>query len=254
MAIGGIRDDYAELISSGGLTTHEVLLLSFHANNVSNTYNILNPSDRTDLTFPVSATALTVSSLSALDTSLGTGARTIVIQGLDAQYQSISEVVVLNGLNPVYTTASFYRVNKVFVLTAGSTSRNQGRIYIGNGAVTAGEPALKYTYCDPFLGTNHAAMYTVKAGFQFFISHIHASVGQLSTNNNVLFKLSSRRPGAAWISNGIGVTNSTGRQVLHPYFALEEKTDLIVEAKTSVGTIAGSSLLTGYLRDKTLGG
>jgi hypothetical protein len=85
-----------------------------------------------------SATALGVSSTSTADTSAGTGARTIQIQGLDANYDEISETVTLNGQTEVSTTQSFLRVFRAKVLTAGSGGVNAGIIYIGTGTVTTG--------------------------------------------------------------------------------------------------------------------
>lgn len=43
------------------------------------------------------------------------------------------------------------------------------------------------------------------------------------------------------------------RQVLNPMFALDAKTDIMLEVADGNQTIGASNLITGYLRDKTLG-
>ena len=91
--------------------------------------------------YPPSATTMTVSSSDTNDTSAGTGARTVLISGLDGDYNEISETITLNGQTPVTTTNSFIRVNRAIVLTAGSGGANAGIIYVGTGTVTTGVPA-----------------------------------------------------------------------------------------------------------------
>lgn len=80
--------------------------------------------------FPVTAAQLSVVSTSANDTSLGTGARHVIIIGLDANWKTVSEHVNLNGLTPVVTTNSFLRVNRVYVHHAGSGGGAAGTITV----------------------------------------------------------------------------------------------------------------------------
>jgi hypothetical protein len=95
--------------------------------------------------YPPSATTMTVSSSDVNDTSAGTGARTVLISGLDGSYNEISETITMNGQTPVTTSNSYLRVNRALVLTAGSGGVNAGIIYVGTGTVTSGVPANKYT-------------------------------------------------------------------------------------------------------------
>jgi hypothetical protein len=87
--------------------------------------------------FPAAASVLTVVSSDADDASGDTGARTVVIEGLDANYAEISVTVTMNGTTPVSTTGySFLRVNRAYVATAGSSSANEGTITIANSTPT----------------------------------------------------------------------------------------------------------------------
>jgi hypothetical protein len=76
-----------------------------------------------------SGTALEVVSASANDTAAGTGARTVVVDGLDASYVPFSETVTLNGVTPVaLTNTSAVAINRTYVATAGSGLVNAGKI------------------------------------------------------------------------------------------------------------------------------
>lgn len=78
-----------------------------------------------------SGTALEAVSSSANDTAAGTGARTILVQGLDEDYVPFQETVTLNGTTPVaLANTSVVAINSVRVLTAGSGLTNAGNIDI----------------------------------------------------------------------------------------------------------------------------
>lgn len=62
------------------------------------------------------------------DTLLGTGARTLFIEGLDISKNSISEIIEMNGLTNVTSVNSYNRINNIQVITAGSTEFNEGNI------------------------------------------------------------------------------------------------------------------------------
>lgn len=120
-------------------------------------------------TYPSAATVMKVSSSSAADSGSSTGARTVTVSGLDANYNEISEVVTLNGQTAVLTTNTFIRVFRAFVNTAGSGGTAAGTIYVGDGTVTGGVPAT--VYAEIVLGENQTqmALWTVPAGYTLYI-------------------------------------------------------------------------------------
>lgn len=83
-----------------------------------------------NVTLLTSAETLDVVSTSASDDLAGIGTRTLFLQGLDANYLEIGEVIVLDGLTPVTSTNSFLRINTVIGVTAGSNELNVGDIDI----------------------------------------------------------------------------------------------------------------------------
>lgn len=142
--------------------------------------------------YPTSAIQMKVSSTSANDTSNGTGARTIVVSGLNATYDEVSETVVLNGQTAVLTTTTFIRVFRSFVVTAGTGATAAGTIYIGTGTVTAGVPAT--VYAQIVLGENQTlmAIWTVPAGYTLYISRGTFSAASNNAAQYILSKFMIR--------------------------------------------------------------
>jgi hypothetical protein len=131
-----------------------------------------------DLSFPATALQMTVSSSSASDTAAGTGARTVLISGLDANYAVITETVTLNGQTAVTTTNSFLRINNMLVTTAGTGLANAGIIYIGSGAVTSGVPAVIYNVIAVGYNNATSSQYTIPAGYTGYLVIARISLAQ----------------------------------------------------------------------------
>lgn len=83
------------------------------------------------------AEAVNIVSSSVLDTSAGTGARTVIIFGLDSNFVEQSETLTLNGIVPVVSTLTYKRVFRANVLTAGATGVNQGTLTIRHNVTVA---------------------------------------------------------------------------------------------------------------------
>jgi len=87
-----------------------------------------------------SADTLRVFSDNVNDTSTGTGARAVIINGLDANRDILSETITLNGTTPVTSNNTFAGVNEVYVASAGSSKTNAGEITVdtttGNNVVS----------------------------------------------------------------------------------------------------------------------
>lgn len=105
------------------------------------------------------STALEVVSSSAADAAAGTGARSVLIQGLDIDYLEVSQTVALNGITPVAIPISLFRVNTAMIMSAGTGKVNAGDISIrdtGGGTVRAILPAG--------YGITRQSSFTVPAG------------------------------------------------------------------------------------------
>jgi hypothetical protein len=187
--------------------------------------------------YPAAATVMTVSSSSANDTSGGTGARTVLVSGLDADYNEISETVTLSGQTPVNTVKSYLRMFRAFVVTAGSGGTAAGTIYVGGGTVTAGVPAT--VYAEIVLGDNQTtmALWTVPAGYTAYISAGTFSAASNNVSQYILGKFVFRPFGGVFRNAADITVNSNVFRYEWDYpLALPEKTDLEAQAIALSGT------------------
>jgi hypothetical protein len=197
------------------------------------------------ITFPASAIQMTVSSTSANDTSAGTGARTVVVQGLDANYNEVTETVTLNGQTAVTMTASLLRVNYAYVATAGSGNSAAGDIYIGTGTVTAGVPATTYDIIKFDYNTTITGSFTIPAGYTGYLSQGLFSSGQSGGSNQVQGRLLTR--GTDNIRRTAAVTsinNGVADYVFEYPSAIQEKTT--VEA-TAIGSSSNNAVSSMFI-------
>ncbi len=190
--------------------------------------------------YPASATVMTVSSSSANDTAAGTGARTVEISGLDADYNEISEIVTLNGQTAVNTTKSYLRINRGIVRSAGSAGANAGTIYAGTGTVTSGVPANVYLSINGD-GDNQTLMslWTVPAGYTAFLTKMALSTGT-STNTKAVLNASlvARPYGEVFqIKERFTLTDGAHEQFYTFPLSFAEKTDLEMRAFSSSGSV-----------------
>lgn len=144
----------------------------------------------TDQTTTLSAAVVKVSAANAADTATGTGARTVLLSGVDANYNEISEVIALNGQTAVNSVNSYLFVNSLQVLTTGSGNTNAGIIYVGTGTVTTGVPATQYIQIPVGVCISRAGFYVVPAGYSMVINNFVISNG--TATNASTIKLWSR--------------------------------------------------------------
>jgi hypothetical protein len=187
--------------------------------------------------YPAAATVMKVSSSSADDDAAGTGARTVTVSGLDANYNEVSETVELDGQTEVLTTTEFIRVNRAFVVTAGSGGTAAGTIYVGTGTVTAGVPATIYAVIT--LGDNQTTMavWTVPAGYTLYITGGTFSAASNNAAQYVLGEFVIRPFGGVFrLAADITVNSNVFRYNWEVPLAIPEKTDIEARAIALSGT------------------
>jgi hypothetical protein len=195
------------------------------------------------ITFPAAALQMTVSSSSANDTSAGTGARTVVVQGLDANYNEVTETVTLNGQTAVTMTASLLRVNYAYVVTAGSGNSAAGNIYIGTGTVTAGVPATVYDIIKVDYNVTTTGSYTIPVGYTGYVSQGLFSAGQPSGSTQVEGRLLVRGTNNIRMTEAITTLNNGVANYVFEYpLAVPEKTTIEATAIGSANNNAVSSM------------
>lgn len=126
--------------------------------------------------FQTTAGHLNFSSSSANDAAPNSGAWACFIQGLDANFNQISETVSLAGTGTVSTVNQYRRVNGVAATVAGSGGTNAGTITVA----TAGATTL--ALIEPGLGVSQSAVYTVPAGYYGILQGVEYALAGANTN------------------------------------------------------------------------
>jgi hypothetical protein len=156
-------------------------------------------------TFPAAAAATTIVSDSANDTGAGdggTGARTVLVEGLDASRNYLSQIVSLNGVAAVTLASQYLRINHVRVLTAGSGAANAGVIQVKHAAtVLAQIPAAA--------NITQMAIYTLPAGSPGYLV-----AWRVSASDDAILALQVREPGGLWYTIETIVLLAAGTSVV----------------------------------------
>jgi len=163
------------------------------------------------------ATAQTLYCLSdsASDTS------TLTIEGLDADYNSLTETVTLTGTTAVTTTNQFIRV---FRMSYDGGDTNVGNI---TARVTSGSGTI-VAQIDADLGQTLMCVYTIPAGYTAYLLCGDASVQK---NKDAQIKFFVRQFGQSFkIAHMAEVFEGTYRYDFPIPMRLQEKTDLEVRA------------------------
>ena len=194
----------------------------------------------------VVAEPISIVSDSAADNIAGIGARTMRLDGLDANYLEISEEITLTGTTPVLTLQSFIRCSFAIVLTAGSNGETVGEI-IANQSVTVAN-----VFFDLPLGANRTmiAAYTVPAGKTAYIDNTFAT---LSKKGNASTEVKGKvRPfgGVFQVAEWYAI-NATGSSYVYRDFEnlsrpIPEKSDVVISADSdtnNTGVSAGFSMI-----------
>lgn len=121
--------------------------------------------------FPTGAAeTIEVFSSDANDTSAGTGARTIRVYGLDANYVEQQEDITLNGVTPGVTTNTYMRVHRIYVLTVGSGGVNAGDITCRHTTTTVNVFAI----LPAGVAQTRLAAFTIPSGKTGYIQRVTA--------------------------------------------------------------------------------
>jgi hypothetical protein len=180
----GTFEPFGLQVSRGQIQGHSTVIVFGYNPDVDTTEESVWPDGGT-IPHPTVASVLKISSSSTDDTSAGTGARTVYIEGLDGNYDVVSETVTLNGQTAVNTTNSYLYVNSFYVSTVGSGGANAGNINAGTGVVTAGVPAVLYDIIATGYNNRTTGHYCVPAGYTGYMTEGLFSSGQASGATSV---------------------------------------------------------------------
>jgi len=208
-------------------------------------------------TFPSISATINIASTSTNDTLAGTGARAVLIDGLDIDYNPIQDTVLLSGQTPVTTSKSFFRINGLLVGAVGSLGFNEGDLYVSTNSETfiGGIPQnILYSAAIAEQNVSSFGHYTVRAhhSLQYLKGNAYTNSKE---NEPILIQESlftggiEYQLGPAWYSTNISF-NYDGAT---PY---TEKVDIRLIGNSSTGlregSIAYETLLVDDLVDRTI--
>jgi len=199
--------------------------------------------------FPTAGETWEVVSDSASDTLLGTGARKVIISGLDDSFVEQTEVVEMNGTTPVVTVRTdWFRIRAVLTIDSGSTQTNEGTIDIRVSG--GGDPRSRIRLDVEGLGLSNTfnAFFTVPLGKTLFIKSAQVLIPK---NEDVIIRNKFKAFGSNTFLTGgdAPVYQNTAVSDFTTVAVLPEKTDLVSTVKSTNTAVSVAILLQGKLVD-----
>lgn len=182
--------------------------------------------------WPQEGDFLELVSTSAEDNPLGLGTWSVHIDGLDSEWNPISEVIELDGLTPVVTLQQFRRVNRMF------SQQSTDRIgQVGTISATHVDDAEVLAIFTPTNNQTLQTMYTVPKGYVAVI--LGTAFGSIR-NEQAFFRFWSKDNRNASHTQRVRRTATTYEQYVtedfRVPFVLDEMTDLWISAVSLAAT------------------
>ena len=178
---------------------------------------------------PTTARVHNIASSSANDTAAGTGARTVSINGLLADYSEANETITMNGTTNVPTVNSYIFINRMRVETAGSTDSNVGTI-----TATAVTDATISAQIDAAYGQAALGVFLVPLGKTMYLTKFGAAmIGTGNVSVNLMTKVFG---GAYTVRNNLSLNNNSSTTAERKYdfpLRITEKTYVKIRATSS---------------------
>ena len=186
--------------------------------------------------FLTTASRVRVQSTSAQDTyGTGTGGHSVVLEGLDRDFNQISETINLTGTAANTSSFEYLRINRAYVNLAGSTEVNQGRLDFLDGETGA----VTMAHIDAGKSQTEQCQYTIPAGYRGYLLDFSGSILKSGSNRNATLELVFREPGSKGDETFVKKSKqqlaieSSGSTSFSKFYALPltipEKTDVYVQ-------------------------
>lgn len=200
---------------------------------VSQTENIIS-SGGLNINYPFLSVAqkVFVASANIGDSFTGTGAKQIVVGGLDANYLHISETINLNGTTPVQSVNNFLRINYMYISTFNNNTSIYryplGKIYCGYGTFsTATGFTNNLRVISTADNTDRDSVYTLLDGYVGFVKDLQITT---ETNGNLQLTVYLRNFGDTFFRKIVPYKTNKGVNQLGGTipFPLSPRTDIII--------------------------
>jgi hypothetical protein len=236
---GNLTEPFDLQVARGNIPAHSVLSLFGYQPSVT-TSIIPIWENASAYTYITTASTLTLVSTSASD---DTSAK-ILINGLDANFLPISEVLALNGTTGVTTVNSYFRVNSLIMTSPGT-----GQI-TNVGTITLKQVANTVAQINIGIGKSQSTIYTVPAGYTFYLELAEVNTSNSYTGSTIVTYQVLAKNNVTGVQLNVlqqpFVSIYTASRSSMP-FAYTEKTDIQWQLKTSTGTVSAGVIVAGKL-------
>jgi len=233
---GGATEPFDLQVARGQILGHSTVSIFGYQPSVG-TSSIAVWENASAYTFPASASTMTIASGSATDNGA-----TVLVIGLDANWNQISEIVTI-ATGGTTTVNSYLRINNLFLATpASSQTTNVGQITIKVSTTTYGQ-------INVGIGKSQNSWYSVPANYDFYLDQVEINTSNSYTSSVIItYNVQAT-------NNVSGVTLSVLQQPFVSIFTITrpnpfkytQKTDIQFQLKASSGTIGAGLVVNGKL-------
>ncbi len=198
LEVGARGEDFMLDVARGRVPGMATLVIRGHNPSQSSASGFVDVAEGGNLVYLSTAEIMDIVSTSENDTADGTGARTVLIDGIDQAFEVKTEVVTLNGITDVPTVNTYCRINTMVVLTAGSSGWNEGNI-----TCTADVGGSIQSELDATESISQNSHYTVPLGKTLHVMKLEFNAAKLTAGTAPIVEFKGyARPGGssrAWI-------------------------------------------------------
>ena len=193
----------------------------------------------------------TTADIDSLSSSSNSDTFDIEVQGLDADYNVVTQIITLTGQTRVALTTPLLRV---FRMKNANSSDNVGHIYcFVNTTLSSGTPTdttKVRAVMQPLNNQTLMAVYTVPAGKTGYLRDWYASTAGASKSSNYVIELRARPLAKTFQLKHISsISDSGSSYIRHVYNEPEvfaEKTDIEMRAQATAAGASGASVSAGF--------
>ena len=232
VSVQGAYEPFDLQVSRNQIAGHSTIsIFGFNGNITSSTAPTTAPIPMWE-----NATAYTLTVVSTA-TSDNTAA-SVLITGLDANYNTISETLFLNGTTAVTSVNSYLRVNGVSLVSTGTSQvTNVGTITFKQGTNIVAQ-------INPKVGKNQNSIYTVPNGYTFYLELVEVnSDNTLGSGNGMYYNVQQTTNG---VQQNLLTQGFSSVYVIDRHFApiaFPQKTDI----QWQIATSSASAILSGAI-------
>lgn len=172
------QHNFLQAVASGEVTGHTVVNIFGEKSGIGTTAfrTMWELADTTAYVFPSQAAQFIIAS--SIGTTADDGVK-ILVQGLDANFDQISETVTINNATPAVTNQSFLRINGMITVLGNAT---------GNITAKIDGDATVYHQITAGVGRSQTSAFTVPRDFEYYLYRIDAFSATANTNQYVIFR------------------------------------------------------------------